>query len=168
MEFSRQEYWSELPFSSPGDLPDPGISRVSFINMQILNHQNIHKYPKIIDVFLYQWILFAYWYQAQIYKEMPKLSCFQGNQSDISTLALEENPHLDSSGCWWCLAPGDLRPSSPFQVVVISQELLTTPKGQSSCSQHFHLHVSNVSLIHLVLWTALTSPTMVSWRKLHF
>ena len=23
-EFSRQEYWSELPFSPPGDLPDPG------------------------------------------------------------------------------------------------------------------------------------------------
>ena len=25
MGFSRQEYWSELPFPSPGDLPDPGI-----------------------------------------------------------------------------------------------------------------------------------------------
>ena len=25
MEFSRQEYWSALPFPSPGDLPDPGI-----------------------------------------------------------------------------------------------------------------------------------------------
>ena len=25
MEFSRQGYWSELPFPSPGDLPDPGI-----------------------------------------------------------------------------------------------------------------------------------------------
>ena len=25
MEFSRQEYWSELPFPTPGDLPDPGI-----------------------------------------------------------------------------------------------------------------------------------------------
>ena len=24
MEFSRQEYWSELPFPSPGDLPNPG------------------------------------------------------------------------------------------------------------------------------------------------
>ena len=24
-EFSRQEYWSGLPFPSPGDLPDPGI-----------------------------------------------------------------------------------------------------------------------------------------------
>ena len=25
MGFSRQEYWSELPFPSPRDLPDPGI-----------------------------------------------------------------------------------------------------------------------------------------------
>ena len=24
MEFSRQEYWRELPFPSAGDLPDPG------------------------------------------------------------------------------------------------------------------------------------------------
>ena len=25
MEFSRQEHWSELPFLTPDDLPDPGI-----------------------------------------------------------------------------------------------------------------------------------------------
>ena len=25
MGFSRHEYWSGLPFPSPGDLPDPGI-----------------------------------------------------------------------------------------------------------------------------------------------
>ena len=25
MEFSRQEYWSELLFPPPGDLPDPGV-----------------------------------------------------------------------------------------------------------------------------------------------
>ena len=25
MKFSRQEYWSEYTFPSPGDLPDPGI-----------------------------------------------------------------------------------------------------------------------------------------------
>ena len=25
MGFSRQEYWSGLPFPSPGDVPDPGI-----------------------------------------------------------------------------------------------------------------------------------------------
>ena len=29
MGFSRQEYWSRLPFPSPGDLPDPGIEPVS-------------------------------------------------------------------------------------------------------------------------------------------
>ena len=29
MEFSRQEYWSGLPFPSPGDLPDPGFEHRS-------------------------------------------------------------------------------------------------------------------------------------------
>ena len=29
MGFSRQAYWSGLPFPPPGDLPDPGIKPVS-------------------------------------------------------------------------------------------------------------------------------------------
>ena len=29
MQFSRQEYWSRLPFPSPGDFPDPGVSPMS-------------------------------------------------------------------------------------------------------------------------------------------
>ena len=29
MEFSRQEYWSGLPFPSPGDLSDPQIQPLS-------------------------------------------------------------------------------------------------------------------------------------------
>ena len=29
MEFSRQEYWSGLPFPTPGDLPNPGMEPVS-------------------------------------------------------------------------------------------------------------------------------------------
>ena len=29
MEFSRQEYWRELPFPSAGDFPDPGIEPIS-------------------------------------------------------------------------------------------------------------------------------------------
>ena len=29
MDFSRQEYWSELLFPTPGDLPDPGIKHTS-------------------------------------------------------------------------------------------------------------------------------------------
>ena len=29
MGFSRQEYWSGLPFPSPGDLPNPGVKPAS-------------------------------------------------------------------------------------------------------------------------------------------
>jgi len=29
MGFPRQEYWNGLPFSTPGDLPDPGIEPAS-------------------------------------------------------------------------------------------------------------------------------------------
>ena len=31
MEFPRQEYWSRLPFPSPGDLPNPGIKTTSLL-----------------------------------------------------------------------------------------------------------------------------------------
>ena len=42
MGFSRQEYWSGLPFPSPEDLPDPGIkprdrTRVSHIGGRLFN-----------------------------------------------------------------------------------------------------------------------------------
>ena len=32
LEFSRQEYWSGLPFPTPGDLPDPGIEPMSLMS----------------------------------------------------------------------------------------------------------------------------------------
>ena len=43
MEFPRQEYWSGLPFPTPGDLPEPGIKPeslgISYIGRQILDRQ---------------------------------------------------------------------------------------------------------------------------------
>ena len=36
MGFSRQEYWGGLPFSPPGDLPDPGMEPASISSFQ--NH----------------------------------------------------------------------------------------------------------------------------------
>jgi len=42
MGFSRQEYWSGLPYPPPGDLPDPGIKPVSLMSTcngrQALHH----------------------------------------------------------------------------------------------------------------------------------
>ena len=32
MEFSRQEYWSGLPFSPPGELPDPGVEPMLLVS----------------------------------------------------------------------------------------------------------------------------------------
>ena len=32
MKFSRQEYWSELPFPTPENLPDPGIEPKSLVS----------------------------------------------------------------------------------------------------------------------------------------
>ena len=32
MEFSKQEYWSGVPFPPPGDLPDPGIKPTSLMS----------------------------------------------------------------------------------------------------------------------------------------
>ena len=31
MEYSRHEYWSGLPFPSPGKFPDPGIEPMSLV-----------------------------------------------------------------------------------------------------------------------------------------
>ena len=50
MGFSRQEYWSGLPFPSPGDLPDPGIElgspalRADALTSEPSNTQHLHKY----------------------------------------------------------------------------------------------------------------------------
>ena len=35
MGFSRQEYWSGLPFSPPADLPDPGIKPPSLASQSL-------------------------------------------------------------------------------------------------------------------------------------
>ena len=37
-EFSRQEYWSGLPFSPPGDLPNPGIKPPSLASPALAGH----------------------------------------------------------------------------------------------------------------------------------
>ena len=44
MEFPRQEHWSGLPFSSPGDLPGPEMEPVSpaLVGFFTLSHQENH------------------------------------------------------------------------------------------------------------------------------
>ena len=46
MEFSRQEYWSRLPFPSPGDLPHPEIKPRSPVCRQTLYHLSYQGSPQ--------------------------------------------------------------------------------------------------------------------------
>ena len=46
--FSRQEYWSGLPFPSPGDLPDPGIEPRSPALRQTLYRLSHHSTYQVI------------------------------------------------------------------------------------------------------------------------
>ena len=49
MDFTRQEYWIELQFSSPEDLPDPGIELVKTDSLPLshLGSHNVHISPNI-------------------------------------------------------------------------------------------------------------------------
>ena len=60
MGFSRKEYWSGLPFPSPGDLPDPGIK---FVSLRLLQWQadSLPLTPPG-KVFKYSW---NYWLSLQ-------------------------------------------------------------------------------------------------------
>ena len=55
MGFPRQEYWSELPFPSPGDLPDPGIKNPHLLHLQAdslpLSHLEGPMFPCLSTIF---------------------------------------------------------------------------------------------------------------------
>ena len=50
MGFFRQEYWSGLPFSPPGDLPNSGIKPSSpalLMDFLLLSHQEVHTHCSV-------------------------------------------------------------------------------------------------------------------------
>ena len=61
MGFPRQEYWSGLPFPSPGDLPDPGIEPESPALQEILYQLSYQGSPllQLICSFLYLGMIFG-------------------------------------------------------------------------------------------------------------
>ena len=45
VEFSRQEYWSGLPFHFPGDLPHPGIEPMSLVSVSCIGRRILYPWP---------------------------------------------------------------------------------------------------------------------------
>ena len=54
MEFSRQEYWSGLPFPSPGDLPDPRVEPGSPA-LQAVFYCLSHQGSPDVTILIYRW-----------------------------------------------------------------------------------------------------------------
>ena len=81
MRFSRQEYWSGLPFPPPGDLPDPGIEPGSPAFRQTLyrlSHQGSPDFPTnsvfaASHKFLY--VIFSILFSSK-YFLIPVMFCF--------------------------------------------------------------------------------------------
>ena len=58
MEFSRQEYWSGLPFPSPRDLPDPGTEPMSPELSEIASLGFSTEEEKFGHNQIYEWFLY--------------------------------------------------------------------------------------------------------------
>ena len=93
MEFSRQEYWSGLPFTPPGDLPNPGIEPGLLHCRQTLyclSHQEsirtyiTYKSEYLLMAFCCSFIYQITWkpcnsieiYQCFRSTEFPRFNCF--------------------------------------------------------------------------------------------
>ena len=60
MEFSRHEYWSGLPFPSPGDLPNPGIEPGSpALQADALPSEPPGNLPRLISQYIRQKLCYA-------------------------------------------------------------------------------------------------------------
>jgi len=101
MEFSRQEFWSELPFPPPGGLPDPGIKLASHwravslplhhLGSPLAKHRLLPKESSIV-VFLFpeksEFLCFLYELCSEGWKERlhvnrgPFLSLLPSNPAD--------------------------------------------------------------------------------------
>ena len=71
MGFPRQEYWSGLPFPSPGGLPDPGIKPMSPLSPALADGFFTTEPPgKPHNVYILQLIFLEYWYHCMLEKEV--------------------------------------------------------------------------------------------------
>ena len=89
MGFSRQEYWSGLPFPSPGDLPNPGIepkspalqadSLPSEPTGKSLLFLSNFEFPTVTqqDQFLYCFLLISYFHCFAMQREIIKKQLYQ-------------------------------------------------------------------------------------------
>ena len=84
MKFSRQEYWSGLPFPPPGHLPDPGIeptSPVFCIGGWIL-YQLSHQGSPL------EWVVYPFSSRSSWPRDQTGVSCITGRYLPIQKMRI--------------------------------------------------------------------------------
>ena len=114
MGFSRQEYWSGLPFPSPGDLPDPGIEPGSSSNCCFLTCVQISQeagqvvwyshlfqnFPQFLVIHTVKGFGIVNKAEIDVFLE---LSCFFDDPADVGNLISGSSAF---SILWHCLSLG--------------------------------------------------------------
>ena len=124
VEFSRQEYWSGLPFPSPGDLPDLGIEPafpilqvVSSLQVDslLLSHQGSPLKNTILRSYLKNSFICMVMYQfdAQLRSFIPVLIKFEGLFLSIWYKNFLEYKHLQ-----WSKVQVIQKMSFPFYILI--------------------------------------------------
>ena len=124
MVFSRQEYWSGLPFPSLGDLPDPGMEPGLLYFMWILHHLSPQGSP-IFMMSLNKWFWIDYlsvYFQMTLYGISQPVRFLQiaMTYSFFLRKTTHGPPNLSGAPASSpCLCPGSLIFDSFFHVVQI-------------------------------------------------
>ena len=96
MKFSKQEYWSRLPFPTPGDLPNPGTEPaslcVSSIGSRFLYHCATWEVKFFSQIQHIKHILYA---QEARRETLPKT----WTGSDLTSVQFSRSVMSDSSRC---------------------------------------------------------------------
>ena len=86
MEFSRSEYWSGYPFSSPWDFPNPGIEPRSPTCRQILYQLSPQGNPRIL-----KWVAYLFSSGSSRPRNWTEVSCIAGRF--FTSWAASETPY---------------------------------------------------------------------------
>ena len=106
--FSRQEYWSGLPFPSPGDLPDPGIEpRCRVLQAEALPSEPPWALKKARRLKFRNLVLFYVWEDARVWTHWSRsfdvhLSSL-GPGSCVFTTWVPQGLLWGVAAVWWLL-----------------------------------------------------------------
>ena len=117
MEFSRQEYWSGLPFPSPGNLPDPGIKpRSPALQVDSLLSEPPEEPPLMSQVPSKSERIGTSWFEELIWG----LDCSVDSKATDLGCSTSEQDHLTGQrcsqmpGCWLSVVlPHETNPPRP-------------------------------------------------------